>query len=285
MSQDGTVQPRPASHGSNRHPPTCWTADHRVCGAQIPAATGVGKWPTAWSSTRSSPNTRNRSSGLDPVRRRATGAGSWRVACGGGVLEAVLRRFQPPGPRLALLVFPLALVVALGACTGGADTGRNGADASRGGEGSTGHSVLTRQEAAACGLVSGQVKSGRIGGNRMVFGVVSVPPFHLPQRPVQVREGPWHYWNKAGLFIRAGSPPVVITVPQSWRHRAAITWGNNVGIVSTLRLVSCPQPRGTWNAYAGGFYLRSAAACVPLVFRVGQQSRSVRFGIGRHCGK
>jgi hypothetical protein len=129
------------------------------------------------------------------------------------------------------------------------------------------------------------VKSGRIDGYRMVFGAVSVPPFHLPQRPIQVRAGPWHYWHKAGLLIRAGSPPVVITVPQSWRHRAAITWGSNAGIVSKLQLGNCPQPRGTWNAYAGGFYLRSAAACVPLVFRVGQHSRTVRFGIGRHCGR
>lgn len=181
-------------------------------------------------------------------------------------------------------MFPLALVVALAACTRGADTGRNGADAGRSGGGSTGHSVLKQQE-AACGLVSGQVKSDGIDGNRVVFGVLSVPPFHLLQRPSRVRNGPWHYWHKSGLSIRAGSPPVVITVPQSWRHRAAITWGNNIGIVSRLRLGNCPQPRGTWNAYAGGFYLRSAAACVPLVFRIGQQSRTVRFGIGRHCSR
>ena len=36
-------------------------------------------------------------------------------------------------------------------------------------------------------------------------------------------------------------------------------------------------------AYSGGFFLRSRAACVPLVFRVGSRSAVVRFGVGRRC--
>jgi hypothetical protein len=39
-----------------------------------------------------------------------------------------------------------------------------------------------------------------------------------------------------------------------------------------------------WDGYAGGFYLRSAAACVPLVFRIGDRSTTVLFSVGRRCG-
>jgi hypothetical protein len=37
-------------------------------------------------------------------------------------------------------------------------------------------------------------------------------------------------------------------------------------------------------AYSGGFFLRSPGACLPLTFRVGQRSATVRFGLGRRCG-
>ena len=70
---------------------------------------------------------------------------------------------------------------------------------------------------------------------------------------------------------------------QGVADRAAITWGVNVGIVSTLRLPGCRAAPGTWNAYAGGFYLRSSSACVPLVFDVGHHSAVVRIGVGRRC--
>jgi hypothetical protein len=59
--------------------------------------------------------------------------------------------------------------------------------------------------------------------------------------------------------------------------------------VSSLRIASCPLvregagPRPRWNAYAGGFYLRTRSVCVPLVVRVGGRSRTVRFGVGRPC--
>jgi hypothetical protein len=78
---------------------------------------------------------------------------------------------------------------------------------------------------------------------------------------------------------------VLITVPLAWRHRAAIGWGNNIGGVSSLRLVSCPRQLGPWNAYAGGFYLPSASGCVPLVFTVGHQTETLSFAIGNgRCG-
>jgi hypothetical protein len=119
-------------------------------------------------------------------------------------------------------------------------------------------------------------------GYRLVLGTISVPPAYLP-RTVDLHASPWRYWEKAGLVVRAGRVPVEVTVPATWRGGAAITWGNGVGIVSSLRVAPCPSPPGVWNAYAGGFYLRARSACVPLVFRVGSRATTVRFGVGRRC--
>jgi hypothetical protein len=76
----------------------------------------------------------------------------------------------------------------------------------------------------------------------------------------------------------------VVRVPKAWRGRAAITWGSGTGTVSALRLASCPTSAGAWIGYPGGFFLKASSACVPLVFRVGHQSATVRFGIRRRCG-
>jgi hypothetical protein len=178
-------------------------------------------------------------------------------------------------PRLALAA--LALGGMITACTGGAATGQH---AGR---------LVVRRGSAACavgpGTVSLQVTaaSARMDGARVLFGAVAVPPAYLPH--VVKVGGRWPYWHKWGLSIRGGSPPLLITVPPAWRQRAAFTWGNDVGTVTgTLRLPSCPAPRGKWNGFAGGFYLRSRAACVPLVFRLGRLTRIARFGVGRRCG-
>jgi hypothetical protein len=126
------------------------------------------------------------------------------------------------------------------------------------------------------------------GGN-IVLGVISLGPDSL-QPAVPIHQGWWRYWQKHALFIRDGHQAVTITVPQAWRNRVAITWGVNAGIVSTLRLPGtlltpgCPAGPLTWNGYAGGFYLRSASACVPLVFAVGRRSAVARVGVGRRCG-
>jgi hypothetical protein len=69
----------------------------------------------------------------------------------------------------------------------------------------------------------------------------------------------------------------------SWRQRARIDFGRDNG--STLTLTACSQrPAGLWDAYAGGLYLRTAAACVPVVFRIGNRSAAVYFSVGRNCG-
>ena len=126
-------------------------------------------------------------------------------------------------------------------------------------------------------------------GGKIVLGVISLGP-DVVQPTVPVHQGWWRYWQKHGLWIWTGHQAVTITVPKAWRNRAAITWGVNAGIVSTLRLPGtllspgCPAGPGTWNGYAGGIYLRSSSACVPLVFAVGRRSAVVRVGVGRRCG-
>jgi hypothetical protein len=142
------------------------------------------------------------------------------------------------------------------------------------------------QSASDCSVtpngVVGYATSGLESGNVIVLGRVSVHPGYF--RPTVPVSGPWPYWQKNGIEILAGTPVVSISVPESWRQRAAITWGNN-SIVSALRLTACSRPAGVWDGYAGGIYLRSAAACVPLIIRIGDRSVTVRFGIGQHCVK
>ncbi len=121
-------------------------------------------------------------------------------------------------------------------------------------------------------------------GYRLVLGVVSVPPAYLRQI-VRSDKDPWRYWRKAGLVV-TGRAPVSVRVPEEWQRRMAITWGNTPGIYSSLRIAGCPPPPkgiGKGRAYAGGFYLKSRSACVPLVFSVGKRSATVRFGLGRAC--
>jgi len=117
---------------------------------------------------------------------------------------------------------------------------------------------------------------------RLVLGRLSVPPASLPTTAAS-NDPSWPYFLKAGLVVHAGRAPVTVTVPSAWRRRAAISWGNGLGIVSTLQITGCPPSPDSWNAYAGGFYTRSASACVPLTFRIGAHSQTVRFGIGRRC--
>jgi hypothetical protein len=120
---------------------------------------------------------------------------------------------------------------------------------------------------------------------RVVLGVVSAPPRFLGQ-PVALREGPWPYWLKVALVIEAGAPTVSISVPERWKKRVAIIWGNGkYDAGSSIQIAGGCRTTdpGVGNAYAGGFYFRSRTACVPLVFRVGGRSATVRFGIGRRC--
>ncbi len=140
--------------------------------------------------------------------------------------------------------------------------------------------------AAGCQLPGGD---DPFPGGKIVLGVISLGPDFL-QPTVPVHQGWWRYWQKHGLWIRAGHQTVTITVPKAWQNRAAITWGANVGIVSTLRFPGCPASPGTpagpgtGAEYPGGFYLRSNSACVPLAFAVGRRSAVIRVSVGRRCG-
>jgi len=117
---------------------------------------------------------------------------------------------------------------------------------------------------------------------RQVLGVVAVPPAFMPQ-VVPTGKMPWAYWRKQGLVVSASGKTVTVTVPKAWRRRAAITWGNGVRPVSSLRIEGCHTSAGVGYAYAGGFLLRSPSACVPLIFSVGSRSATVRFGVGQRC--
>jgi len=131
--------------------------------------------------------------------------------------------------------------------------------------------------------VSGFVTSpGRADGSQLVLGHISVQTGYL-QMPVPVTgHGPWRYWQKRGILIQSGTGPVLVSVPPSWRQRAAITYGSP-GIASSLVLTSCQRPAGVWAGYAGGIYLRAVASCVPLVFTIGNRSVTVRFSITHQC--
>jgi hypothetical protein len=139
----------------------------------------------------------------------------------------------------------------------------------------------------SCNEVIDQLRTGRGGsggGRRVILGVVSVPQAYRPHvEPTDRR--PWSHFSKAGLAVLGGSPAVVVSVPRPWRNRAAIGWGNLPGIYTTLRIARCPASTpAPWNAYAGGFFLRSPSDCVPLTLRVGSRSATVRFGLARTCG-
>ncbi len=116
---------------------------------------------------------------------------------------------------------------------------------------------------------------------RRVLGAVSVPPAYL--RAYRTLETPWRYFAKSGLVVKSGTS-VTITVPSAWRKRVGISWGNNVHrVFHTIRIRSCGSNPKRGNAYAGGFFLSSSSACVPLVFIVGSRQQKVWFGVGRRC--
>jgi hypothetical protein len=123
----------------------------------------------------------------------------------------------------------------------------------------------------------------RGSGYRTVLSTFAVPPAYMREIEDTGR-GPWRYWRKAGLVIRAGSEETTVSVARASRKRVAIGWGNRDGAYSTLRFSACPGAAAKGLAYAGGFKLRVPAACVPLVFTAGDRSATVRFGLGRRCG-
>lgn len=171
--------------------------------------------------------------------------------------------------RRALAVATVALALAAG-CTASS-------------AGTTGGPAAAPPMRVGCLQVIDRARRPFEGGYRRVLGVIAAPPAYLSQ-VVRSTDPRWPYWEKAGMVIRAGPRPIDVSVPANWRSRAAITWGNGRPAVSALRFTPCQVPAGVWNAYAGGFLLKTRGACVPLVFRVGREHQVVRFGVGVRCG-
>jgi hypothetical protein len=120
--------------------------------------------------------------------------------------------------------------------------------------------------------------------SQLVLGAVSAPGRHVPQSS-PTGTPPWTHFSKWGMVIRGGAgTDVSVTVPLAWRNRAAISWGNaQHRVFHTLRFPRCGDDSGEGHAYAGGFFLRRPADCVPLRFRVGTRTQVVWFGIVRRC--
>lgn len=137
--------------------------------------------------------------------------------------------------------------------------------------------------AGRSGGATGFIRSPDLGpGTQLILGRIAINAGSM-QATVPVRNtGPWRYWQKRAILIRANTGPVSVSVPPSWRERAAITYGT-APIGRSLVLRSCQKPKGVWDAYAGGLYLRNPAACIPLVFRLGNRHTTVHLRVTGRC--
>ena len=137
----------------------------------------------------------------------------------------------------------------------------------------------------SCDRIVLRSRSGAEDGFRILLGAVSVPGSrHLAHRATTTPDRHWRYYRNAGIAIRAGTSAVRVTVPEGWRDRVAISWGDSPAS-SSLRFAPCGRsPAGAWNSYSGGFHLRTRGDCVPLIVTVGGMSTTVRIGVGRACG-
>ena len=145
------------------------------------------------------------------------------------------------------------------------------------------------QRTVACGEIIEVTRFPYLGSSqrryqsRLVLGAVSVPPAYLTRSYPAEGTAPWRYFVKHGMVVKSGTS-VTIAVPPAWRTRVGIAWGNNVHrVFHTIRIAACRRIPKRGYAYAGGFFLRSPSACVPLVLAVGGRRQTVRFGIGRRC--
>ncbi len=137
-----------------------------------------------------------------------------------------------------------------------------------------------------CDRIVLRARSGAVDGFRVLLGAVAVPGArHLDHGSTTTRDPHWRYYRNAGIAIRARTSLVSVTVPEGWRDRVAISWGNSPA-TSALHFAPCGgSPAGLWNSYSGGFHLRAKGDCVPLLVTVGGMSTSVRVGVGRACGE
>ncbi len=132
-----------------------------------------------------------------------------------------------------------------------------------------------------CATVNGSVPRLE-NGSQPVLGRVGLPT----GRPLQLGIGngtaAWPRFAKQGLMVQRAKPFELI-VPEAWRNRYRMSWGQ-APLTTRLRVRGCPasQPGDKWLAFAGGFYVK-AAACVPLIVKVGTTERRVKIGVGARC--
>jgi hypothetical protein len=136
-----------------------------------------------------------------------------------------------------------------------------------------------------CDRIVLRARSGAVDGFRVLLGAVSVPGSrHLDHGSTTTRDPHWRYHRNAGIAIRAGTSMVSVSVPEGWRDRVAISWGDSP-VASSLHFAPCGgAPARAWNSYSGGFHLRAKGDCVPLLVTVGGMSTTIRVGVGRSCG-
>lgn len=128
-------------------------------------------------------------------------------------------------------------------------------------------------------------ESRRPRGALALLGGAAASRRHLTAATAGTHDRNWPYFRNAGLGVRAGTTADAVEVPEGWRERVAVSWGDSPPSAS-VRFLACPgRPGRAWNSYAGGFHLRSAGDCVPLHVRVGGQSTTLRVGVGRTCGE
>jgi hypothetical protein len=87
---------------------------------------------------------------------------------------------------------------------------------------------------------------------------------------------------KAGLLVKTGAEATLV-VPEAWRDRLAIGWGNTSGghPAAVLEVGPCEGP-GEWLVYPGGFFVEDAS-CVPLLISDGGSEHRVHVGVGAPC--
>jgi hypothetical protein len=136
-----------------------------------------------------------------------------------------------------------------------------------------------------CNEIGLYSKTGGGEGIREVLGAVWAPPKYVRGGTVRVPSSDgFSYWSKAGIWIHASDTVVVtVSVPKAWRDKARVVWGAPGTAATAVRFEPCRSLGAAWDGYAGGFLLRDEAACVPLVFTVGNRRATLHFGVGRHC--
>lgn len=137
----------------------------------------------------------------------------------------------------------------------------------------------------SCDRIVLRARSGFEDGHRVLLGAVSMPGApHLAAASEPASGRHWRWYRNGGVAIRAGTADVTVSVPDGWRDRVAISWGDSPASAS-ITFARCGRAGpGAWNSYSGGFHLRARGDCVPLLVTVGGMSTTVRIGVGRACG-